>query len=79
MRLTEKEIKQLAKLGEDITIGLSCDINGMGIPCRTDRFAVVNAMIRYLLIHDVTSTLEQCEDGEDVNSWWIRVEKYWLN
>ena len=36
MRLTEKEIKQLAKLGEDITIGFSCDINGMGIPCRTD-------------------------------------------
>ena len=45
MILTDTEIKQLAELGKDITAGLSCDINGQGMPCRTDRFAVINAMI----------------------------------
>jgi hypothetical protein len=73
MKLTDTEIKQLAQLGKDITVGLSCDINGQGMPCRTDRFAVIDAMIRYLLINGITSTLEQCSDGEDVDSWWKRV------
>ena len=73
MILTDTEIKQLAELGKDITAGLSCDINRQGMPCRTDRFAVINAMIRYLLINNITSTLEQCEDGEDVDSWWKKV------
>ena len=49
--LSEKEIKELAKLGKDITVGLSCDINDQGIPCRTDRFATVDLMKRYLEIH----------------------------
>ena len=49
--LSKKEIKELAKLGKDITVGLSCDINGQGMPCITDRNAVVNAMKRYLEIH----------------------------
>jgi len=74
-QLTNKEIKQLAQLGKDITVGLSCDINGQGMPCRTDRFAVIDSMIRYLLINGITSTLEQCDDGEDVDSWWKRVNE----
>ena len=49
--LTEKEIKKLEELGKKITAGLSCDINGQGIPCRTDRFASVYSMIEYLQIH----------------------------
>ena len=73
-RLTDKEIRQLGELGREIIEGLSCDINDMGgFPCRSHRFAVINSMVRYLLIHNVTSTLEQCEDGEDVDSWWKRV------
>ena len=75
-QLTNKEIRQLGELGREILEGLSCDINDMGgFPCRSHRFAVINSMVRYLLIHNLTSTLEQCEDGEDVDSWWKRVNE----
>jgi len=50
--LSNKEIKKLAKLGKDIQRSLSCDINGQGIPCRTDRFTAVEDMIEYLKIHN---------------------------
>jgi hypothetical protein len=49
--LNNKEIKQLTKLGKRITASLSCDINGTGLPCRTDRFNAVKLMIKYLKIH----------------------------
>ena len=51
--LTDKDIKELASLGKSIKLGLGCNANGHGIPCRTDRFAVVKAIKRYLEIHDI--------------------------
>jgi hypothetical protein len=50
--LNKKEIKKLSQLGKRIQLGLSCDINGHGIPCRTDRLQVVEDMIEYIMIHD---------------------------
>jgi hypothetical protein len=52
--LTNKEQDKLVKLGEDIQAGLSCDANGTGIPCRTDRLDAVSNMKRYLEIHNYT-------------------------
>ena len=49
--LTRKEQKKLAKLGKDIIACLSCDINGTGMPCRTDRFMALELMQKYLLIN----------------------------
>ena len=51
--LNQKEIKRLIELGKRIQLGLSCDINGQGIPCRTDRLQAVKDMIEYLKIHDL--------------------------
>ena len=50
--LNKKEIKRLIELGKRIQLGLSCDINGQGIPCRTDRLQAVDDMIEYLSIHN---------------------------
>jgi hypothetical protein len=52
LTLSNKEIKKLSKLGKNIQVSLSCDINGQGIPCRTDRFTAVEDMIEYLKIHN---------------------------
>ena len=51
--LTDAELEELAELGSLITIDLSCDVNGTGVPCRTDRLAAVEHMKRYLEIHDI--------------------------
>jgi hypothetical protein len=51
--LSNKEIKKLIELGKKIQLGLSCDINGQGIPCRTDRLQAVSDMIEYLNIHNI--------------------------
>ena len=50
--LSNQEQEELFRLGEDIQAGLSCDANGTGIPCRTDRLDAVSNMKRYLEIHD---------------------------
>ena len=50
--LTKQEQEELFRLGEDIQAGLSCDVNGTGIPCRTDRLDAVENMKRYLEIND---------------------------
>ena len=50
--LTNKEVDELVKLGKDIQAGLSCDANGTGEPCRTDRLDAVSNMKRYLEIHN---------------------------
>ena len=50
--LTAQEQEELFRLGEDIQKALSCDANGTGIPCRTDRLDAVENMKRYLEIHD---------------------------
>ena len=51
--LNKKEIKKLIELGKKIQLGLSCDINGQGIPCRTDRLQVVEYMKDYLSLHNL--------------------------
>ena len=51
--LNKKEIKKLIEVGKKIQLGLSCDINGQGFPCRTDRLQAVKDMIEYLKIHDL--------------------------
>ncbi len=53
--LNKKEIKRLIELGKRIQLGLSCDINGQGIPCRTDRLQAVEDMREYLAIHAIGS------------------------
>jgi len=52
-RLTEKDIERLVVIGKDIQAGLSCDANGTGLPCRTDRLSSVELMKEYLSIHDI--------------------------
>ena len=49
--MNEKEQADLVSLGKDIQANLSCDVNGTGLPCRTDRLEAVSDMKRYLEIH----------------------------
>ena len=49
--LNAQEQEELFRLGDDIQKDLSCDANGSGIPCRTDRLSAVANMKRYLEIH----------------------------
>jgi len=58
--LSDPEIEELAELGSLITIDLSCDANGTGVPCRTDRLMAVEHMKRYLEIHDIRTRCEFC-------------------
>ena len=48
--LTVEEINMLAEIGKRIILSLSCDTNGDGIPCRTDRFQAMEDMMGYLII-----------------------------
>jgi hypothetical protein len=50
--LNAQEQEELFRLGDDIQKDLSCDANGTGLPCRTDRLSAVENMKRYLEIHD---------------------------
>ena len=52
--LNREEIKRLKRLGEKIHITLSplADFSGIGIPSRTNRFAMLDDMKEYLEIHD---------------------------
>ena len=50
--LNAQEQEELFRLGDDIQKDLSCDANGTGIPCRTDRLSAVENMKRYLEIHN---------------------------
>jgi hypothetical protein len=50
--LNSQEQEELFRLGDDIKKDLSCDANGTGIPCRTDRLSAVENMKRYLEIHN---------------------------
>ena len=60
--ITDEQMKRLAVIGQNITDGLSCDINGQGVPCRTDRFASVYFMIEYLQIHNFIFFQEELID-----------------
>lgn len=50
--LSEKDLDELKELGNKISASLDCDINGYGVPCRTDRFEAIKLMKKYLEIHD---------------------------
>jgi len=50
--LNDSEVAELVSLGKDIIKSLSCDANGSGLPCRTDRLHAVALMRLYLAIHD---------------------------
>ena len=50
--LSDHELKQLPELGKSIIVSLECDINDMGVPCRTDRLYAVEKMIAYLKLHN---------------------------
>ena len=66
--LTKKEIKQLNKLGKEITISLNLnktDLNNIGIPSTTNRLQAVKDMIKYLKIHDLR-IYETDEEGYQV-------------
>ena len=54
--LNKKEIKELVILGAKIKMALECDINGIGLPCRSDRLASVEDMIEYIEIHNYSVT-----------------------
>jgi len=54
--LTNKECNYLTILGKKISNTLKCDINGTGLPCRTDRIASVELMRKYIAIHDYNFT-----------------------
>lgn len=49
--LTNAEMDRIRDLGRAIMIGLSCDANDKGVPCRTDRLIAVKRMAEYLRIH----------------------------
>ena len=51
-RLNANEQEELVNLGDNIQKDLSCDANGTGLPCRTDRLEAVSNMKRYLEIHN---------------------------
>ena len=61
--LTEEDLVELAELGTKIQLGLSCDANGTGMPCRTDRLEAVKNMVRYLEIHDLHFVLTPEKDN----------------
>jgi len=50
--LTAQDQEELVKIGDNIQKDLSCDANGTGLPCRTDRLEAVSNMKRYLEIHN---------------------------
>ena len=54
--LTDLEMEKLAELGKLIQLGLSCDANDVGVPCRTDRLDAVGNMKEYLRLHDYVIT-----------------------
>ena len=49
--LTNKQVDKLIELGPDIIAGLECNLNGSGLPCRTDRLYAVDKMIAYVKLH----------------------------
>ena len=66
--LNKKEMKRLNKLGKSISISLDLrltDLNGIGIPSRTNRLQAVKDMIEYLKVHDLR-IYETDEDGYQV-------------
>jgi hypothetical protein len=51
--ITDQQWRELAKLGKNIIICLRQNLNGDGVPPRSDRFEALKLMQRYLAIHDI--------------------------
>ena len=51
--LNDKELKELARIGNAIKLDLDCDLDNDGVPCRSCRFEVIKNMKQYLKIHDL--------------------------
>ena len=49
--MDDVDIERVAHIGSFIHDTLECDINGQGIPCRTDRLFAVDLMIHYIQLH----------------------------
>ena len=64
--LNAQEQEELFRLGDDIQKDLSCDANGTGLPCRTDRLDAVSNMKRYLEIHNYDVTEQKT--AEEISS-----------
>lgn len=58
--LSPQEIKKLKYLGERISLSLSplADLSEVGIPSRTNRFAMIELMKQYLEIHGYKLNIE---------------------
>ena len=50
--LSNNEIDRLILLGDRIKQDLSCNLNGTGFPCRSDRMSAINCMEEYLEINE---------------------------
>lgn len=49
--LNRQEVAMLIDLGNKIQLDLSDDLNGTGLPTRTNRLEAVENMIKYVKIH----------------------------
>ena len=49
--LNRQEVAMLIDLGKKIQLDLSDDLNGTGLPTRTNRLEAVENMIKYVKIH----------------------------
>ena len=76
--LTNAEVEVLTKLGNEIKTGLACDINHHRLPCLNDRLSSVDAMRRYLEIHDyeVRDPRECYWSMTDKNKYRIPINEY---
>ena len=72
--LNKKEIKKLIELGKKIQLGLSCDINETGLPCRSDRLKAIEDMKDYLSIHNF-GVYNSTEERELYNKWILDYKK----
>lgn len=69
--ITDKQWRELAKLGKNIIICLRQNLNGDGVPPRSDRFEALKLMQKYLAIHGIPNQdrnwdlIESLEWGED--------------
>tara|TARA_R100000656_G_scaffold107433_1_gene79589 strand:+ start:420 stop:677 length:258 start_codon:yes stop_codon:yes gene_type:complete len=47
-KVLKENNKKLKKLQKDITAGFTCEVNGVGMPCNTDRWQLEKDMQKYI-------------------------------
>ena len=47
-KVLKENNKKLKKLQKDITAGFTCEVNGPGMPCNTDRWQLEKDMQKYI-------------------------------